>query len=183
MESGPSGPFLGRESAANRANYKPGEYFTMKQPDQYAGIFWILLGVVITVSSFFYGVGSFSTPGPGFITFGAGAILTALSLLLWVSAGKSKGSAQSLRSLWEGRQTGKAFYILGLLVAYMLLLSPLGFLISTFLLLILLFRVQGAYSLKTVFFLSASATLASLVVFDVWLGVQLPRGFMGYILF
>jgi hypothetical protein len=155
----------------------------MKNPDQYSGIFWILLGGVITVSSFYYGVGSFSTPGPGFITFGAGAILTILSLLLFISSTRSKGSGQSLRSLWEGRQTGKAFYILGLLAAYMLLVTPLGFLISTFFLLILLFRVQASYSLKTVIFLSAASTIASMVVFDVWLGVQLPRGFMGYILF
>jgi hypothetical protein len=155
----------------------------MKNPDQYSGIFWILLGGVITGSSFFYGVGSFSTPGPGFITFGAGAILTALSLVLFVSATRKKGGGQSLRSLWEGRQTGKAFYILGLLAAYMLLVTPLGFLISTFFLLILLFRVQASYSLKTVIFLSAASTIASMVVFDVWLGVQLPRGFMGYILF
>jgi len=155
----------------------------MKHPDQYAGIFWILLGVGITGSSFFYGVGSFSAPGPGFITFGAGAILTGLSILLWVSKRKNKGGAQSLRSLWEGRQTGKAVYIVGLLVAYMFVLSPLGFLISTFLLLILLFRVQASYSLKNVILLAAASTIASLVVFDVWLGVQLPRGFMGYILF
>ena len=65
----------------------------------------------------------------------------------------------------------------------MLVLSPLGFLISTFLLLILLFRVQASYSLKNVILLSAASTIASLVVFDIWLGVQLPRGFMGYILF
>ena len=155
----------------------------MKHPDQYAGIFWILLAAAITVSSLFYGVGSFSTPGPGFITFGAGAILTVLSLLLWIAAARSKEGVPSLRSLWEGRQTGKAFYIVGLLVVYMLVLSPLGFLISTFLLLILLFRVQASYPLKTVIFLSAASTLASMVVFDVWLGVQLPRGFMGYVLF
>ncbi len=155
----------------------------MKHPDQYAGIFWILLGTAITVSSFSYGVGSFSAPGPGFITFGAGAILTGLSLLLLISARKSKGVAQSLRSLWAGRQTGKAFYIVGLMAAYMLLLSPLGFLISTFFLLILLFRIQPLYSLKTIVFLSAASTVASIVVFDLWLGVQLPRGFMGYFLF
>ena len=72
---------------------------------------------------------------------------------------------------------------MGLLAAYMLLVTPLGFLISTFFLLIFLFRVQASYSLKTVILLSAASTVASLVVFDVWLGVQLPRGFMGYILF
>ncbi len=65
----------------------------------------------------------------------------------------------------------------------MVLVNPLGFLLSTFLLLFLLFRVQGAYSLGKVLCLSAASTIASIVVFDLWLGVQLPRGFMGYLLF
>ncbi len=155
----------------------------MKHLDQYAAIFWILLGAGISVSSFSYGVGSFSSPGPGFITFGAGAILTILSISLWISGRRSQGGVQRLQSLWEGRQTGKAVYIVGLLVAYMLLLGSLGFLIATFLLLVLLFRIQASYSLKTIILLSAAATLFSMIVFDVWLGVQLPRGFMGYILF
>ena len=158
-------------------------FYKMKNPDQYSGIFWVLLGGTVTISSFFYGVGSFSTPGPGFITFLAGAVLTLLSLVLFISSSGSKGSSQSLRSLWEGRQAGKAFYILALLVAYMFLMPPLGFLLSTFLLLILLFRVQARYSLRKVIFLSAAATIASIIVFDVWLGVQLPRGFIGYSLF
>ncbi|HSR14080.1 MAG TPA: tripartite tricarboxylate transporter TctB family protein, partial [Thermodesulfobacteriota bacterium] len=160
-----------------------GKASRMKNSDQYAGIFWLLLGGGITVSSFFYGVGSFSAPGPGFITFLAGAILTFLSLLLLISASKDKAGGPGLRKLWEGRQTGKAFYIMGLLVAYMLLISPMGFMLSTFFLLILLFRVQAAYSRLKLITLSAGATFASIVVFDLWLGVQLPRGFLGYILF
>jgi len=155
----------------------------MKNPDQYSGIFWILLGGTVTISSFFYGVGSFSTPGPGFITFLAGALLTLLSFVLFISSTRSKGGGESLRFLWEGRQLGKAFYILALLVAYMFLVSPLGFLLSTFFLLVLLFRVQAAYSLRKVIFLSVASTIASILIFDMWLGVQLPRGFMGYILF
>jgi len=155
----------------------------MKNPDQYSGIFWILLGGAVTVSSFFYGVGSFSIPGPGFITFLAGAALTLLSLLLFISSTRSKKGRESLRSLWEDRHTGKAFYILGLLVAYMFLVTPLGFLLSTFFLLLLLFRVQAQYPLRKVIFLSAACTLVSLVIFDVWLGVQLPRGLLGYILY
>jgi len=155
----------------------------MKNPDQYSGIFWILLGGTVTASSFFYGVGSFSAPGPGFITFLAGAALTLLSLLLFISSTRSKKGGESLRSLWEGRQTRKAFYILGLLVAYMFLVTPLGFLLSTFFLLILLFRVQAKYSFGKVIFLSAACTLVSLVIFDVWLGVQLPRGLLGYVLY
>jgi hypothetical protein len=154
----------------------------MRHPDQYASIFWFLLGGAVTISSFYYGVGSFSTPGPGFITFFAGAILTLLSLILLISSVNKEGR-QSLGMLWEGRQAGKAFYILGLLVAYMFLVTPLGFLIGTFFLLLFLFRVQGTYSLKKVILLSTVSTIVSFIIFDQWLGVQLPRGFMGYLLF
>jgi putative tricarboxylic transport membrane protein len=155
----------------------------MKHPDQYAGLFWFLFGGGIVGSSFYYGVGSFSDPGPGFITFLAGSALTLLSLILFISSARSKEGGQSLRQYWEGRQTGKAFYVLGLLVVYMFLLSPLGFLLSTFFLLIFLFRVQSTYSLRSLIFLSAASTIVSIAIFDTWLGVQLPRGFMGYFLF
>jgi hypothetical protein len=128
-------------------------------------------------------VGSLSEPGPGFITFLAGSALTVFSIVLFISAGIGKGESQSLRPLWEGKETGKAFRIIGLLVLYMFLLSPAGFLITTFGTLFFLFRVQGNYSLKTVILTSAAVTLVSFIVFDQLLGVQLPRGFMGYTFF
>jgi len=155
----------------------------MKNIDQYAGIFWFLLGGAITISSFYYGVGSLSEPGPGFITFLAGATLTLLSLLLFFISGWSTGHSSGLGQLWEGKQTKKVLYILGLLVVYMLVVTSVGFLITTFILLLFLFRVQGKYSIKKVFFISALTTFITFIVFDKWLGVQLPRGFMGYFLF
>ena len=155
----------------------------MKHPDQYAGIFCFLLGGAITISSFYYGVGSLSEPGPGFITFLAGAALTGLSLILVIVSGKSKERFQGLRQLWEGRQTKKVFFILALLVAYMFLLAPMGFLLATFFLLLFLFRVQGSYALRKVAFFAAMATIVSFIIFDQLLGVQLPRGFLGYFFF
>ena len=155
----------------------------MKHLDQYAGIFWFIVGGAVTVSSFFYGVGSPSEPGPGFITFLAGAALTGLSLILFISSGRNKTPFHGLRQLWAGLETKKVVYILGLLVAYTFLIGPLGFLIVTFILLFFLFRVQGSYSYKRVLFLSTAATILSFIVFDQWLGVQLPRGVMGYFLF
>jgi hypothetical protein len=155
----------------------------MKHLDQYAGIFWLVVGGAVTFSSFYYGVGSPSEPGPGFITFLAGGALTVLSLILFVASARSKSPFQRLSHLWAGLETRKVVYILGFLVVYTFLVGPVGFLIMTFLLLFLLFRVQGSYSLKNVLLLSAAATVLSFIVFDQWLGVQLPRGFMGYLLF
>lgn len=154
----------------------------MRHPDQYASIFWLILGGAIALSSFHYKVGSLAEPGPGFITFLAGSFLTILSVILFLSSWKSK-EVQGLRQVWGGRQIGKAFYVLLLLGVYMLVVNPLGFLISTFFLLVLLFRVQGNYSLKIVLPLSFFTTSSSFIIFDRWLGVQLPRGFMGYFLF
>jgi putative tricarboxylic transport membrane protein len=155
----------------------------MKHPDQYASIFWFFLGGAITGSSFYYGVGSLSEPGPGFITFLAGSALTLLSIALFISSGIGKGGYESLRSLWEGCRTGKVFHIMALLVIYMFLVTPVGFLLTTFAILALLFRVQGKYSMKRVISVAAVTTIVSFIVFDKWLGVQLPRGFMGYTFF
>ena len=155
----------------------------MKHPDQYASIFWFLLGGAITVSSFYYGVGSLSEPGPGFITFLAGSALTLLSIALFISSGILKEGVQSLHNLWEGCRTGKVFYIIALLIIYMFLVTPVGFLLTTFGILAFLFRVQGKYSMKKVISIAAVATTVSFIIFDKWLGVQLPRGFMGYTFF
>ena len=164
-------------------NLEPGVLYAMKHVDQYAGIFWFLVGGATTGASFYYGIGSLSTPGPGFITFLAGALLTLLSLLLIIVSGRNTGFKSSLRQLWEGKQPQKAFYVLFLLVMYMLILTPVGFLLATFVLLLFLFRVQGKYSMKMVTFISALTTFLAFIFFDQWLGVQLPRGFMGYFLF
>lgn len=155
----------------------------MGNQDQYASLFWLIIGAVFTVSSFLYGVGSLSEPGPGFITFGAGAALTALSIVLFIISRSRGEGRQSLKQLWSGRQTSKVFYVMGLLIFYMLLVTPLGFLFSTFILLFLLFRVQGSYSMPKTILLACLSTAISFLVFDIWLGVQLPRGFMGYFLF
>jgi len=154
----------------------------MKHPDQYAGIFGFIVGLFVTISSVFYGIGSFSGPGPGFITLLAGVALTILSLILFAASGRRKLPFQGLRQIWEGHEPKNIVYVLGLLVVYTFLLEPVGFLITTFFLMVLLFRVQGNYSYKKVLSLSAAVTILCYIIFVQFLGVQLPRGVMGYFL-
>ena len=125
-----------------------------------------------------YGVGTFHEPGPGFITFFAGVILIVLSLALFFSNFRHQADRSSLRSLWAGLETGKIFYVLLLLVAYVFFLKPVGFLITTFLLLFLLFRVKGSYRVKTVLLISLLVTAGSYLVFEIWLKAQLPKGIL-----
>ncbi len=126
-----------------------------------------------------YGFGSLSEPGVGFITFFAGAILALLSLLLFCSSFRGKKNTTGLRALWVDLDVKKVLYVLLLLVVYTVLLRPVGFLLCTFLLLFLLFRVKGTYGIWTTLLVSFFVTAVSYLVFQVWLQVQLPRGILG----
>jgi putative tricarboxylic transport membrane protein len=151
----------------------------MRHIDQFSSLFWLLLGIGIAISSLRYGLGTFHEPGPGFTTFFAGSILSFLSLLLFLFSFKNRAAGDRLRELWAGLETGKVFYAVLLLGVYTLLLRPVGFLIATFLLLFLLFRIKATYRLWTIFLLSFLVTAGAYLVFEVWLQVQLPKGILG----
>jgi putative tricarboxylic transport membrane protein len=150
----------------------------MRNTDQSSSLFWLVVAIGIVLLSMRYGVGTLHEPGPGFITFFAGAILIVLSLALFFSNFRDRADRSSPWSLWAGLETGKVLYVILLLVAYTFLLKPVGFLISTFLLLVLLFRVKGSYRLKTVLLMSLLVTAGSYLVFEIWLKAQLSKGIL-----
>jgi len=154
----------------------------MRNPDQTSSLFWLLIGIGITLGSLKYGFGSLHEPGAGFITFFAGAILSLLSIALFLSSLRSGEPRKGLRILWEDLEVGKVFYVLGFLVIYTLVLNHLGFLVSTFLLLSFLFRVKATYRLPKVIIMSFLITAASYLLFEVWLKVPLPKGILGRII-
>ncbi len=150
----------------------------MRNPDQWSSLFWLLAGIGITLGSLKYGFGTLQAPGAGFITFFAGAVLSLLSVALFLSSLKSERVRKGVGVLWEGLEVGKVIYVLFLLVAYTLILKHLGFLISTFGLLCLLFRVKATYHLMKVILMSLLITSGAYLLFQVWLKVQLPRGIL-----
>jgi putative tricarboxylic transport membrane protein len=152
----------------------------MRDPDQSSSLFWLVIGIGIVLCSLKYGFGSLHEPGPGFITFFAGAILIILSLSLFFSSFRDQKARTRLQTLWAGLDPGKVFYVILLLVAYTFLLKPIGFLISTFFLLFLLFRVKGTYRLKSIFLMSLLVTVGSYIIFEIWLKAQLPKGVLGF---
>ncbi len=151
----------------------------MKNPDQLSSIFWFLVGIVIALWSLKYGVGTFGEPGIGFITFFAGAILAFLAAVLFLTPLRMEKEPKGFRGLWAGLDVKKVVYVLVLLVVYIVFLRSAGFLLSTFILLFLLFRVKGTYRLVTAVILSIVVTAVSYLVFGMWLQAQLPKGILG----
>lgn len=67
----------------------------------------------------------------------------------------------------------------GFLVGYWAILPILGYLVSTLLALVALFKSAGGYRWAKCLFLGAIVALALHVVFRVWLLLPLPRGLWG----
>lgn len=111
--------------------------------DKIASIIFFVIGILffteaLKISDSAYG----SSVGPKIFPMGLGAALIALSILLIIESYKSKpkeqhDSAESLSS----PQYKRFFIILGSAIGYVLLLEPLGYLITTFVFLLISFQV------------------------------------------
>ncbi len=142
--------------------------------DRRTGVALLFCSVVMATLSWQLPLGRLGRPGPGFFPLFLALILGGLSLILVFQPTMTKSSedlpAQS------GRK--KIIYVLLILLVYAVLFPILGYLISTFLFLLML---KPVLEKKWSFVLTGAiaVTLLSYVFFDILLQAQLPRGIWG----
>jgi len=102
--------------------------------------------------------------------------LALLSILLWVEAGRRKESSAPVPFLSGEGRWSSVMMTVGALLGYAFLVEPVGFLISTLVLLLFLFRFIGNLKWWVVFTGMLLVTLMTHVLFKVALKVQLPAG-------
>ncbi len=151
----------------------------MKAYDQGSSLFWLLLSVSICIESLRLGIGTPRNPGMGFMSFGASGLLAILSIILFLQTSFKKGRAQ-VAPLFSGRLWKRALFVLISLVLYSRLLPVAGFLISTFLLMTLLFWILERKKVWLVFTLSFLTTTITYYVFSIVLNCQFPSGLFGF---
>jgi putative tricarboxylic transport membrane protein len=149
--------------------------------DVTSSLFWILTGILFCIGGFHYGIRRSGIPGPGFLPFVTGLLLVALSLALLIS--RLLNRRDTAGSIGEPMPRGEAFrrilIVLGALCLYVVLLEPLGFLLTTFLFMVLALRLEPR---RWTFILPAAigATAFFFCLFKVLLRVPLPSGILGY---
>jgi len=151
----------------------------MKTIDILSSLFLILIGVVFCLSSFSIGIGKINSPGPGLIPFGTGGLLILFSMgtIFETHFGrKLEGKA----SLFSGRRWGIVVAVLISLFLYALVLDLLGFIVTTFLTMGVLFKVSEKQSWKLALGASGLTTACTYFLFDYLLKCSFPRGFLGF---
>ena len=146
-----------------------------------SSLVWLILAICICIESSRLSFGSFHNPGPGFLPLLVGLILGIFSLIVFLQATLSGKPQESLPPWYPKERWRKLIWVLIALFSYAVCLETLGFLISTFLLLVFLFR-YGMEPKRWVVAIGASAmaSFSSYAVFELWLRTQLPRGIFGF---
>ena len=139
-------------------------------------IFFILFSAAICVESYKLGLGSFNAPNPGLFPF-------LISIMLGVLA-----TFRLLVSLFLGianvpkisTPLKRIFPLMASFFAYPILTNELGFVIPTFLLVVFLLKVIEAKSWRVTIVVSVGLVFFTYLIFKILLGIQLPRGFIGF---
>jgi len=151
----------------------------MKKYDQISSLIMLLIAAYICIESLRLPLGSWRNPGAGFLPLGSGLSLGILSIIAYMQTRFRSGDRA--RGSWHSKERRKSLLaILAVLVGYSLILDYLGFLVSTFLLLLLLFRLVEPQKWAVAVGGSVVASLVSYAVFEVWLKTQLPKGIFGF---
>ncbi|MBU1154647.1 MAG: tripartite tricarboxylate transporter TctB family protein, partial [Proteobacteria bacterium] len=122
-----------------------------------------------------------NNPGPGLFPLVLGAVLGVLSLMILAGGVMAKRAAVQGAQATGGRSiySKEALYVVLALIGFGFLLVPLGFIVTTFAVFAAMLRFVTGQKWAVVVIGALVLALGAYVVFDMLLGVPLPRGVLG----
>jgi putative tricarboxylic transport membrane protein len=151
----------------------------LKKLHLYITFFWIALGIFVGGYSYRIGLGKLLDPGPGLFPFTLSLVVLLLSLCKLakgvpsIEERKGKPGQKEEQSPFEN--TGKIVILTVILFAYTYILEPLGFLLTTFLVMAALLRVAGYTQWIRIIVYAIIICVITYTGFT-YLGTNLPTG-------
>lgn len=155
----------------------------MRKNGLYDTIFWIALGIFVSGWAYIkLGIGKLNDPGSGLMPFLLGLLFGLLAIYKLVTRVlRNKESEEKPGEEKEGDGQGtvykKVILVVVALFAYAILIEPLGFILTTFLTMTLLFRSAGFKRWGLAAACSAGVVLITYFLFT-YLGVRFPPGIL-----
>jgi putative tricarboxylic transport membrane protein len=142
--------------------------------DRWSAAGLAVLAAAYLVANLRYSLDTLAAPGPGVFPLAAGVAL--LVLAGWQVIVPARGPDRAAEVASRPRNP---LLMTGLLGLYAASLGVLVFLPSSFVLVLLAARLMGAPGWMRPAMLALGVTIATWLVFVVWLGVPLPAGWLG----
>ena len=148
----------------------------MRRYDLTIRFFWLALGLFVVIYSYTLGLGKLIDPGPGLLPFLLGMIFFILSSVRLVTVIKSREAEES-RQDKEKTERWRIILIVIALLIWAFVLESLGFIIATFILMILLYHAAGFTKWYMAVFWGLITVFVTYFVFT-YLGVRFPPGIL-----
>ena len=146
----------------------------IERRDLLPAIFWIGIGIFVMIFSIELGIGMPSKPGPGMFPFMLGAILTSISALVFAFSLRHCVGPKEKISIWKAVDIRKPASVVIVIFAYGLILDRLGFVLTTFLCLFVLFRFVGSFRIYKSLLATLLVLIAAYIVFIYLLNLYVP---------
>ena len=152
----------------------------MARWDKVTSVVWLLFGLYVAIKAYTFGIGSLSNPGPGFIFFLAGNIISVVSVIIFIEAHLKIRREPKNIILWEGIRWGKLISVVIALILYAYLFEKIGYLLSILFLMLYLFKGIEPQKWRLAI-TSTILTCASVyLIFVFWLRCQFPKGILPF---
>jgi Tripartite tricarboxylate transporter TctB family len=149
----------------------------------------MLFGIVFLLYDIKYPLDQWANPGPGVFPLMVGTVWVILAAWQLVqsfgkpgspgSEEKDRGDIRSVREfLQRNRGESKALLMIAVFITYLLMVKWVGFFISNFFFVITSSRLLGAMDWGRPVALSTGINLFCYFLFEVWLKLSFPRGFL-----
>ncbi|MFM9942018.1 MAG: tripartite tricarboxylate transporter TctB family protein [Hyphomicrobiaceae bacterium] len=148
----------------------------VRNAQMWGGLFWLAIGLFVTINGKGLGLGTLHDPGSGFALFWIGLIMTGLAVSVTFSA-IMKGS-ETLASLWEGTRWEKVLVVTTLLLIFGFLFEYLGFIICSIALLLVLMLFIDPIPTPTAIAIAVIATFVVWATLQEVLKIQMPAGIL-----
>jgi len=146
-----------------------------------SSLFWLAVGLVSLYGSSLLGLGTFHEPGSGFLPFMAGSFICAMAIVVFLQSFlRGKGIQGKISTLWSGVNWQRSLIIVLAILGFILALEKLGFFLTGFLLMFLLFKWVEKLSWTKAIFIPGLVLGLTYLIFDVFLKATLPRGLLGF---
>lgn len=149
--------------------------------DQVSPLFWLAFGLLSAYGSIKLGLGKLREPGSGLLPFLASIFICIMAgVILFQSLVLKRGFLNRLSTLWEGASWRHPLAIGLVLIFYIISLERIGFLVTSLIMLFIIFKLVEKLSWARTIVISLSFSLGTFFLFSKILKATLPRGIFGF---
>ena len=148
--------------------------------DRVSSLFWLAVGLATLYGSVQLGLGTLREPGSGLFPFLAGVFISLVALIIFLkSLIQWRAVPLDLKAHWTGVNWHRSLIICLLVLGFILFLEGLGFFVTSFLLLFLIFRYVERLSWGNSIIIPVLTLGLTYLLFNVLLKSTLPKGIFG----